>query len=365
MKDLLLLTGIVAFAVGVSFSTFVSVPPATILFLALLSIGFFFTWFFGKRDWYLFPMLVLLGIAIGIARVELIRDTLQTSFVPLIDTKVSLEGTVVADPDVRESTQRLVVRTHSGSEDSRVLVVAPRYPAYHHGDVLTIRGKLTYPQAFETDGGRTFAYDSFLAKDGIFSMMKFAQVEKTGESGNLLVRIQKSLSDVKHAFAKGLENALPEPHASLAGGLLVGGKQGIGKALLEDFTIAGLLPIIVLSGYNVMIVAQGILIGFSFLRKRTALTLAVVTIALFVLSAGGGSSAIRAGLMAGLALFARATGRTYDALRILLFVFVLMLLWNPLQLVYDPGFQFSFAATAGLILLSPLLELPASLPCRR
>jgi competence protein ComEC len=61
--------------------------------------------------------------------------------------------------------------------------------------------------------------------------------------------------------------------------------------------------------------------------------------------------------MALLALFARATGRTYDAIRALVVVFVSMLLFSPLELVYDPGFQFSFAATLGLIIFSTPLQM--------
>jgi competence protein ComEC len=125
---------------------------------------------------------------------------------------------------------------------------------------------------------------------------------------------------------------------------------------LDAFTIAGLLPIVVLSGYNVMIVADGVLRGLAFLPKRSSVGLAGLVVFLFVAAAGGGSSAFRAGLMALLALFARGTGRTYDALRALGAVFVLMLLVNPLLLVDDPGFQFSFVATLGLIIGTPLIE---------
>jgi len=54
---------------------------------------------------------------------------------------------------------------------------------------------------------------------------------------------------------------------------------------------------------------------------------------------------------------ARATNRTYAAGRALLVVIFLMLLWNPLYLVFDPGFGLSVVATAGLIWLAPLIEL--------
>jgi competence protein ComEC len=355
MPDTLALVSVIAFACGILAASVLSFP--LLAFLLLLAAGFSLAWFFGKRDAYLLPAVVLLCLALGGARTLLAPATLPNAFAPYVGSPVTLSGTIVADPDIRETNQRLTVFVHQGSATTRVLVVAERYPLYAYGDEITVIGTLEKPQPFATDGGRTFAYDTFLAKDGIFALLPHARIEKTGESHALLMRAQRLLYAGKHAFTHALENALPEPHASLAEGLLAGGKQGLGKALLEAFTIAGLLPIIVLSGYNVMIVAEGVLAGLAFLPKRFASMLAGLTILVFVLAAGGGASALRAGIMAVLALFARTTRRTYDALRILLLVFVLMLLINPLELAYDPGFQFSFAATLGLILASSRFEL--------
>ena len=59
--------------------------------------------------------------------------------------------------------------------------------------------------------------------------------------------------------------------------------------------------------------------------------------------------------MAGLALAARSFGRTYAVVRALLFAGMVMLVINPYLLIYDTGFQLSFLATLGLILVSPLL----------
>ncbi|MEK7601927.1 MAG: ComEC/Rec2 family competence protein [Patescibacteria group bacterium] len=354
MQDLLALLALISFALGVACASIVIVPHVGLYFLLLLALVCFGAWFFARKDWYLIPSLFLLFLAFGIGRVMLTPQELPHTFEERVGTKVTLVGTIASDPDIRETTQRITVRIQEGSEHTKVLVVTDRYTAFSYGDQISVEGMLTRPKPFETDGGREFAYDQFLAKDGIFSMINFARVEKTGMTDSLLMRGQQLLYEGKHQFAKGLEASLSEPHASLAEGLLAGGKQGLGKSLLDAFTITGLLPIIVLSGYNVMIVAEAILIGFSFLRKRHALVLATLTIILFILAAGGGSSAVRAGLMAGLALFARMTGRTYDALRALAATFVILLLYNPLLLIYDPGFQFSFAATLGLIVASPL-----------
>ena len=82
----------------------------------------------------------------------------------------------------------------------------------------------------------------------------------------------------------------------------------------------------------------------------------ILAIFLFVILTGASSTAVRAGIMAILALVARGTGRTYDAARALLLAAALMVLWNPYILVYDVSFQLSFLATFAMIFMTPKFE---------
>lgn len=355
MRNRLALLSIVALATGILLGS--TIPTFVPFFPFALFIGviFILAWFFGRRDVYLYPALLLLFLTLGGLRVAVVPLHPPAAFLPLIDTNVNLTGTIVADPDLRETNQRLTIEVQKEGARMKLTAVADRYTSYSYGDQVLVSGPLTLPEAFDTDGGRSFAYDKFLAKDGIFTVMQHASVHVSGSANDPLTTIARFLLTGKHAFATALEDALPEPHASLAEGLLVGGKQGLGQDLLDDFTVSGLLPIVVLSGYNVMIVAEGLLALLAFLPRRFALTVAGLSIVAFVFIGGAGSSAVRAGFMACLGLFGKMAGRRYDALRALLVVFVLMLLVTPLSLAYDPGFDFSFLATLGLIVLSPLI----------
>jgi competence protein ComEC len=201
-----------------------------------------------------------------------------------------------------------------------------------------------------------FRYDRFLAKDEIFLLLQNASLDVVASRKGFFERARGFFSDLKFAGIDALAVALPEPHASLASGLILGGKQGLGAELLDAFIRSGLVHIVVLSGYNVMIVAEFVMRLFGGLAKRTAAAAAALAILAFVLAAGAGAASLRAGLMAGIALYGRATGRTYDAFRALAAAGLLMLLWNPLLLAYDPGFQLSFVATLGLIFGAPVLE---------
>lgn len=346
----------IAFVLGILYGSVFRAPWAIAAFVLLISALSFFCWLLRKRRAYLLVALCLCSFVLGHWRVAVVPRTIPEPFRQFLESEIALEGIVVADPDVRETNQRVSIRVELDEAITTVLAVATLYPSVQYGERVLVRGTLAAPEPFETDLGRTFAYDRFLAKDGIFALVENASIEKIGERSGFGARAMGALLDARQAFMRSLARALPEPDASLAAGLIAGGKQGLGKELLDAFIVSGLVHIVVLSGYNVMIVAEFILKAFGFLPKRISAVLAGGSIAAFVLAAGAGSASLRAGLMSGLALIARATGRTYDVMRALLLAAVLMLLGNPLLLTYDPGFQLSFIATAGLILGAPLLE---------
>jgi len=76
---------------------------------------------------------------------------------------------------------------------------------------------------------------------------------------------------------------------------------------------------------------------------------AIVSIGLYTILVGGDAPVVRAAIMGGLSLFARQVGRRQHGLNSLAFTAAVMLLANPL-LLWDAGFQLSFAATLGLVL---------------
>lgn len=348
--------GVAGVCVGIIAGSLYSLSWPVILFFFL--IGGTCTLFACIQKKRVFALLALcfVCISLGTVRMLMVERALPEAFASRLNTKVSVVGTVVLDPDVRESTQRLTVETEKDGEKTRVLVIAAPYPEVRFGERVEAKGVLVRPEAFEAAGGRMFPYDTFLEKDGVFSILEFASIESVEPRSGVYAHARGMLSDIKFFGIHALQNALPEPHASLASGLILGGKQGLGKELIDDFITTGLIHIVVLSGYNVMIVAESVFRLFGVFSRRFASAAAAFTIGMFVLVAGAGAASVRAGTMAGIALYARATGRTYNALRALVGAGLLMVLWNPLILLYDPGFQLSAIATLGLIFGTPLVE---------
>lgn len=346
--------GVIGFLLGILGYSYADLGWCGILWFGVVGAVFLALFLLTHARLHALLAVCLIAVSIGAARIEIAPRHIPDAFAPLLATHVRLEGRVVADPEMRETSQHVVVEVEREGVRTKVLASIAPFAEIRYGDSVRIEGKLETPQPFATDGGRVFAYDTYLAKDGIFVTMSRASIEIIAPRDGF--SFFGVLYDGKRAFARALEMALPEPESALASGILVGGKQGLGTRLLDAFTAAGLLQIVVLSGYNVMIVAEGVRRSLFFLPRAASLSMGAVAVTLFVLAAGAGSSAVRAGIMALVALFARATGRTYDALRGLLAALVLMLLWNPLSLAFDPGLQLSLLATIGLILGTPLIE---------
>jgi competence protein ComEC len=300
-------------------------------------------------------LLCICGILIAITRMAFVPTTIPEAFRDLFDVPVTLTGAVTTLPDSRETSTRLTVQIRSGFESTFIIAAVPLYPEVYVGDEVILHGTLKHPDPFATDGGRIFEYDQFLRKDGVFGVMQPANVEVSGHSDSTWLQFLRILQTIKDTLMHQLTDALPEPESSLAAGLIVGGKQGLGDRLITDFTKAGMLQIIVLSGYNVMIVASTLMRMLGTLPKKASFLIAIISILCFVLIAGAGSSALRAGLMAFFAITARTFGKRYDVFRILFVSLFLLGLWNPLMLIYDPGFQFSFIATLGLVLGVPAI----------
>jgi competence protein ComEC len=114
--------------------------------------------------------------------------------------------------------------------------------------------------------------------------------------------------------------------------------------------------IVVLSGYNITVVAEFFLALLAFLPLRRRAIVSGIAIFLFVIMTGATATVVRAGIMAPVVLLGKVIHRTYSAPRTLLSAGVLMLVENPKLLVFDPSFQLTFLAMLALIYMEPVVS---------
>ncbi|MEA2112989.1 MAG: ComEC/Rec2 family competence protein [Patescibacteria group bacterium] len=349
------------------------------VFCSLWDLGFYFGFFWiflsimvwllvlfigqktSDKKFFLFISLLMLFFGIGLLRCSLSNETQQSWLLDnLEDQNVSVTGIVMDEPDERENNTKLVVKILSlenldlNKTNIKMLLTVQHYPQFEYGDEIKFSGVLQKPKNFFTDGGREFDYVRYLSKDNIFYQIFYPEVNLvSGGNGNF---VKEKLFSFKKVFLGQIKEIIPEPQLSLLGGLLVGAKQSLGQDLQDDFRKVGLIHIVVLSGYNVAIIAGFIMSLFSFFPRIIGMSLGALSIVLFAVMVGGSATIVRASIMALLVIFARATGRVNDMTRALFLAGFVMVLHNPNIVVFDPSFQLSFMATLGLILLAPKLD---------
>jgi len=342
---------VVSFILGIIFQQVFNFGWTIGALVFLVSLALFL--YFKKEYLSIGKVVLVIGTAlfVGILRMSFIDVSPDPSLVKFVGQKISFEAVISEEPDIRDTSTRYTIKPDSSK--SRILLVADRFPELEYGDKIKVSGRLDLPENFQNDNGTEFDYVSYLSKDKIHFLIYRPEIEKIGNGGN---QVMAFLYSIKNIFIKKISAVVPEPNSSFLGGVIFGAKQSLGTELLDDFKKVGLIHIVVLSGYNITIIAVGVFYLTSFLGKRNlGFILSAIFIILFAIMVGLGATVIRACIMALIAIFARFLGRPAQALRWLFVAGFLMLLWNPLVLFYDPSFQLSFMATLGLILFSPFI----------
>ena len=266
-----------------------------------------------------------------------------------VGKRVRLQGEVVNTPDIRLYNKRLTIRPVN--QDSNILAVVPKDIQVSYGDTVRVVGNLETPENFITDSGKEFNYERYLANQDIYFIINNADIEIISQGGGSLVKLW--LFKFRNSFMENIGHVVVSPESDLANGLILGARGGFDTDMRNEFISTGTIHIIALSGYNVTIVAEGIMKIFGlFFAQVISIILGIFVIILFVILAGASSTAIRAGIMAIIVLFARLTGLTYDAGRALVVAALLMIVYDP-RVISDISFQLSFIATFGVLFVTP------------
>ncbi len=271
---------------------------------------------------------------------------------------VEIQGMIAEEPDISAKSCLLKLSASEIDIDGErkevsgvALVRVPRYPIYHYGDVLQVTGKVQTPPQFED-----FDYKSYLAQQGIYSVIYYPRVELL-DSGKGLKPLQWIYS-LRGRLSTSLARALPEPQSSLAQGILLGIRSNIPDSLSQAFSRTGTAHLLAISGLHIAIVI-GMILSFAILvfgRQRSIyIWLALIAIWLYALLTGMHPPVIRGAIMGSLFLIAGYLGRQRSTITALAFAAAVMVGIQP-QILWSVSFQLSFLAMTGLIFLYPYFQ---------
>jgi competence protein ComEC len=276
------------------------------------------------------------------------------------EESITVHGEITGEPSVGSFSTRYKVKiNHLEFEkdkffvDENIIISARKFPKYETGDQLAVRGKLQKPENFENENGIVFDYINFLRKDNVRGLMYYTGITLISEEKFNVARI---LFRIKNTFLQKISTVIPSPESELMGGLLLGVKQSLGDELEKEFRTAGLIHVVVLSGYNITIIIVAVFRFLIFLPRFVRYALGVIFVVSFAIMVGSGATVVRASLMAILVIFGKLTSRNYNINKSLFFAGLIMIISNPLIIFYDPSFQLSFVASLGLVNLSPFIS---------
>jgi competence protein ComEC len=142
------------------------------------------------------------------------------------------------------------------------------------------------------------------------------------------------------------------PGVALTRSLVLGDAAALGEPRRRALRRCGLAHLVAVSGFNVSVVAALAAAAASALPRRVRLSAAGATVLVHLAAVGTSASVLRASGMALLAIAALSLARPPRARQAWALAFGALLAARP-ELVSQPGFQLSFAATAGLLTLAP------------
>lgn len=273
---------------------------------------------------------------------------------------LTIEGVVSGYPDRRDDRTLLRLDSEflqSGGDLYRVsgtvlvqVVTAQLDPNVEYGDRIRATGQLIVPAEYDT-----FSYSDYLARSGVFSIMRRSVVVRiTSDAGNPLLT---ALDRLRQQAQQQINHYLPEPQAGLLSGILLGNERGISPEVDEAFSTVGASHVIAISGFNMAVIAAIVSRTFGrwIRRQWLAVLLTIAVLLMYTLFVGANGAVVRAALMSSLLVIGEGLRRRTYVPASLAFAALMMSALNP-TVLWDISFQLSFFATLGLSLFTPALQ---------
>ena len=225
---------------------------------------------------------------------------------------------------------------------------------YSYGTIVKTRGVLKLPQPNRNPGG--FNYREYLERRAIYTVINVEenQTTKVGiKPGNILL---KNGIEIRDRIAD-LSYVLNQNEGGLFRAIILGDKSGINHEDRQVYQGLGVMHIFAVSGLHVGFVMFLLLSLTSIfpMPKNTANVFILLCLLIYCAATGFSSPVMRASIMLGIYLWGRENWSNVQTANSLFLAALFLLLLNPLM-IFDAGFQLTFAATAFIIFLTPILK---------
>ncbi len=206
-----------------------------------------------------------------------------------------------------------------------------------------------------------FNYKKYMHRHRVFKQifLETESWEKIGENkGSPLLLAGVKMQN--HLFQKYREYGMKDDVLEVAGALTLGLREKLGDEIKQSYRVSGAVHILAISGLHVGILYVVLFYSLSFLKNTRYGKIVMVLVILcalwfFALLTGLSPSVLRASTMFSFVLIGQSLRRysnVYNSLAISAFI---LLFINP-SLIFNVGFQLSYCAVLGIVILQPRLH---------
>ena len=236
-----------------------------------------------------------------------------------------------------------------------LIIYSDRGENIAYGDRLMVKGEVLPVRTY--GNLNAFDYQEYLLQNNIVAVVSAAYggeiIRLSEQGGNPFLRFAaRTGTHLEQAF-----DALPGNQGVLLKGVFLGDKSGLETEEKNILIETGIIHAFAVSGLHVGYIILFVLLIIGPSRRRRWLRLALGGFLLFFYLAlvGFSPSVVRATIMALIGLWAFFLDEKADPYVSLAVAAVLILLYRP-ALLYNAGFQLSFAAAFGIFYLGPFFD---------
>lgn len=244
--------------------------------------------------------------------------------------------------ELRNVTYNNGIENNKLNSHLKLCVYTTNFENFNIGNIVASKGKLTKLEI------KNYSYYNYSALYS--SRTSLNDVKITKGKPNLFESVKIKVSGILQKYMN-LQNS------QIAYTMLFGDKDDIDAEISNAFSIAGISHILAVSGLHIgVLVAILLFILKKFKTNEKVSFVVLFVILLFYMTLVGFTpSVVRASIMALVLTFSKIVGKRYDGLSSLSLAGIIILIFNPFQIL-SIGFQLSFACVFAIITLMPSIS---------
>lgn len=260
--------------------------------------------------------------------------------------KIQFEGLASEAPQSTKRGHKMVFEAQSPARGRMMLYFSQGSPLPKLNDLITFEANVT--DLSKVNEG----YANWLIQQGIYSTASVSNFEVIGNETGFLASLKSFRQELALRFDQMIPNA---NHAGLAKAMLLGDRSSLDPDLRTDFSGAGLSHVLAISGMHLGILYAALLQLLNFMcyvrnGKQIRAIILVIVLAAFAVFTGGNPAICRAAIMFAILELGQSFFQKSYSLNALAFAGLIFLCFDPTAL-YTPGFQLSYAAVIGIVVL--------------